>query len=204
MLSLIGLAHRAQTRKREAGQTEAQQAFAQCLRRTIENARPAFIGEEHSEEALAELGEISIAKEIADELGIEHRSCDPNKAERALLGYKDGSSLQLEMFMRGDDNHLTHAELRLKAGAIEIGCYFPIRESFWLERLHGCRDVDAIFICGDGHIDTFGRLLDENRVPYHVVERGIGLTAEDFGFDEAVQYLKDHPDVIDECPGRVV
>ena len=46
------------------------------------------MAEEDSEEALAEQHQISIAKGIADEKGIEHRFCDPTQQEREAMGYK--------------------------------------------------------------------------------------------------------------------
>jgi hypothetical protein len=195
MLHIIGVAHRAQARKRNSDATEAQGLFSHVLLDTIEKVNPAFVAEEQSEEALAELDEISITKEIAEEHDIEHRFCDPNKAERRELGYQDGQSLQLAMFMNGEEDHLSREELRLKAYAIEIGRYFPIREQFWFERLNGCREEDMIFVCGDGHIESFGRLLEGNRVQCRLVQRGIGLTAEDEWFYKAVRYLKAHPEL---------
>jgi hypothetical protein len=198
MLSIIGVAHRAQARKRNSELTDAQRAFAFCLRRLLEQVKSKFIAEEHSTEALTELGEISIVKEIADEQGIEHRFCDPTRAERLAIGYKDGQSLQLSWFMGGEENELSPDELRLKAHATEIARYFPIRERFWLERLNGSRDSDAIFICGDGHIESFGKLLEGSRIPYRIVERGIGITAEDAWFERAKQYLSDHPELAKE------
>ena len=117
MLHVIGLAHRAQARTPGDPLTEAQQAFAGCLRRTIEQVRPAFVSEEDSEEALAERHGASIAKEIAGEKGIEHRFCDPTREQRSAIGYKDGQTLELEMFMH-DDTGLSNEEIRNKARAI--------------------------------------------------------------------------------------
>ena len=194
MLHVIGLAHRAQARRPGDPLTETQQAFADCLRRNIEQVRPAFIAEEDSEEALAERHGLSIAKEIADEMGIEHRFCDPTREQRSAIGYKDGQTLELEMSMH-DDTGLSKEEIRNKARAIEIGRYFPIRERFWLDQLQSCRDRGAVFICGDGHIESFGRLLESDGVPYRVVERGIGLNEQDRLFADAVQYLNDHPEL---------
>ncbi len=201
MLHIIGLAHRAQVRKPEAEMTEAQRTFACRLRSTIEEVRPVFIAEEESEEHLAERQEVSIAKEIADEKGIEHRFCDPIRAERRAIGYRDGQSIEIEMFMR-DRVGLSSEEIHNKARAIEIGRYFPIRERFWLERLNGCHDRDAIFICGDGHIksDSFRGLLENSHIPYREVERGIGLTKEDESFGRALQYLREHPELTNDDP----
>jgi hypothetical protein len=197
MLHIIGLAHRAQARRPGNQLTGAQQAFADCMRRTIEQVRPSFIAEENSEEALAEWHQVSIAKEIADEKGIEHRFCDPTREQRRAIGYVDGQALELQIFMH-DATGLSNEEIRNRARAIEIGRYFPIRETFWLERLSGCRDHEAVFICGDGHIDSFRRLLETNGVAWGVVERGIGLNEEDEWFDAAVRYLNDHPELMNK------
>jgi hypothetical protein len=67
---------------------------------------------------------------------------------------------------------------RNSACSIEMANHFPQREQFWLERLVGY-EGDALFICGDGHVETFGRLLERKRIEYKVVERGIGVTDED-------------------------
>jgi len=164
------------------------------LRDTVQSVRPTFIAEEDSVEALTDRQEVSIAKVLAHENGIEHRYCDPTREERQAIGYKDGQSIELEIFMHGDAG-LSNDEIKLQGRAIEIGRYFPIREAFWLERLAGCRNCDAIFICGDGHIESFGKLLQSNDVRYTVVKRGIGLTDEDKWFDKAVQYLNEHPEL---------
>ncbi len=193
MLHLIGLNHRAQARTPGSELTEEQQVFSDYLLRAIEEVRPAFIAEEDSEEALAKRGQVSIAKGIADERRIDHRFCDPTDAEREAIGYRDGQSLEIEIFM-GDQDGMSNEEIFCKARAIEIGRYFPIRERFWLERLCGCRDVEAIFICGDLHIETFGNILTGDAIAYRVVERGIGAT-EDARFYGAVQYLADHPEL---------
>jgi hypothetical protein len=200
MLYIIGLHHCAQARKPENQLTGAQQAFADCLRRTVEQVRPSFIAEEDSEEALTERHKVSIAKEMADEKGIEHRFCDPTRGQRKAIGCVDGQKLEREMLSA--DTNLSNEETRIKAWAIEKGRNYPIRERFWLERLDGGRDYNAVFICGDDHIDSFGRLLKSNGVACRVVERGIGLNEEDEKagwFDAAVQqYRKDHPELTDE------
>ena len=196
MLYIIGLDHCAQARKPGITPTEAQQAFADCLRRTIAQIRPSLIAEEDSEEALAERHEISIAKEIAGETGIKHRFCDPAREERKAIGCVDGQTLEREMLMH-DDSNLSSEETRVKARAIEISRNSPTRERFWLERLDEFRNHDVVFICGDDHTDSFGRLLDRNGVPFRVVERGIGLKRDNGWLDTNVkQYLNDHPELM--------
>jgi len=190
MLYVIGLAHRAQTRLHGVEPNDAQKKFSSCLSSTVETVRPAFIAEEFSEEALAEISQDSIAKEIAFESGIQHKFCDPNSDERHAIGYRDYVSI----FM-GLNEELSEEERRRKARAIEICRYFPLREEFWLEQLKEFHGEDGVFICGDGHIEGFTRRLDANHISFAIAERGIGLTPEDAGFDEAVQYLREHPEL---------
>jgi hypothetical protein len=194
MLYIIGLNHRAQARTLGNELTQEQQVFSNCLLRTIEQVRPEFVAEEDSEEALTDRRRVSIAKEIADQARIEHRFCDPNKAQRQAIGYRDGQSLELQLFM-SDQEGLSNDEIFCKARAIEIGRYFPIRERFWLERLEGCRNANAIFICGDLHIESFGRILDSAGIAYRVAERGIGATEEDARFNQALAYLAERPEL---------
>jgi hypothetical protein len=95
-----------------------------------------------------------------------------------------------------DNQGLSNDEIHLKGRAIELGRYFPIRERFWLNRLDGCSQHDAVFICGNAHIEGFASLLDGNDVPYRIVERSIGVTrqeAEDF--HRVVEYLAAHPEL---------
>jgi hypothetical protein len=197
MLHLLGLNHSAQARLPGIDLTESQKAFAGCLRRTIEEVRPILIAEEDSADALAVRGKVSIGKEIAGKYGIEHMFCDPTEEQRRALGYRDGQSLELEIFMR-DSKGLSNEEIFCKARAIEIGRYFPMREQFWLQRLNGFLDSGVVFVCGDLHIESFGNMLESKGVPCRVVQRGIGLQPEDARFDKAVQYLKEHPEVISE------
>lgn len=197
MLYLIGIAHRAQARKPDGALTDEQQTFAACLRRTIEESHPAFIGEEDNEQFLLKRAEISISKEIAEENdNIEHRFCDPNTEERLLIGYENFMSISLQLWM--DEPELCNDELTCKARAIEISRYFPIRERFWLERLKGCGDVNAVFVCGDIHIESFGAFLESEGIPYAVVRRGIGVNEKDEPYYQALKYLKAHPEIANE------
>jgi hypothetical protein len=193
MLYLIGVAHRAQARKPNVGKTGAQHTFESYLRRTIQEVRPVFVAEEDNEEFLADRGELSIAAEVAGEIGIEHRFCEPNKSQRSVIGSKNFTSIALDLAMA---ERLSDDELALKARAIEIARYFPLRERFWLERLGGCRSVVAVFVCGDIHIGSFGRLLETEGVEHAVLKRGIGVSEKDDPYYRAMEYLNEHPELM--------
>lgn len=200
MLYLIGVAHRVQARKGEATNTNAQGTFAAFLEEEIKDIKPVVIAEELCEETITLKGEVSIAKEIAAKHGIEHRFCDPSHEERNKIGYKDLTSIEISLTM-ADVRGNWSEEIRKKARAIEIGCYFPVREQFWLERLNGYLENDAIFICGDLHIESFTKLIDAKLVPHKLVGRRIGVTDEDKADYEAANYLKAHPEIAEDWFG---
>lgn len=102
----------------------------------------------------------------------------------------------LKIFMSGEGDGMSNAEIDARAGAIEIARYFPMREQFWLEQLASCKEGKIVFVCGDAHVESFGRLLASKEIPLSFVERGIGVNDEDRQtFGRAVEYLKQHPEL---------
>lgn len=195
MLHLLGASHFAQARKEGVEETEAQKAFSGFLKQIIQDVHPGFIAEEQSEENLANQEKISIPKEISDSEGIEHRFCDPNSAERRSIGYLRGEDILLRHKSLLGSN-LPFEECRLKAHAIEMAQHFRKREQFWLRGLAGCREQNAVFVCGDGHIESFISVLQGEDIPYRVVGRSIGMTeAEREDARRIVQYLEAHPEL---------
>jgi hypothetical protein len=197
MMLIVGLAHREQCSSDGNPQTPAQLQFVATLESLIHRASPSCIAEEDSEEALASRKSVSLAKPIAARFGIEHRFCDPTMEERKGIGYRDGSYLQANIFMH-DDRNMIPQEIQAKARALEIGKYWRVREEFWLGKL---RDLtgNVVFVCGAGHVETFTALLGEQRIPFEVVERGIGVNERDEAEMAAGwQYLREHPEVVNE------
>jgi len=120
---------------------------------------------------------------------------DPNRAQRDAIHYRDGQNIEEQMHM-GADEGLSDEEIHLKARALELGRYFPIRERFWLDRLDGCREHNVIFICGEAHIESFTELVDREDIRFRIVERGIGVThGEHEDFRRIVEYLGAHPEL---------
>jgi hypothetical protein len=201
MLHLIGVSHLAQAYMDGVEKTDAQKAFLAFLKQVIQDVHPIFIAEEQSEENLAEQLIISIPKEIADSEGIEHRFCDPNNAERRSIGYLRGDEI-MEWHKGHFGSNLSYEECRLKAYAIEMAHHFTKREKFWLRGLTGCREQNAVFICGDSHIESFTTLLQDENIPHRVAGRTIGMTeAERELARKIVEYLDVHPELrsLDFC-----
>jgi hypothetical protein len=193
MLYLIGLSHNAQVRKRGAPETEAQKVFAECLRTCVREAQPDFIAEELTAERLARGSEDSVAREIALEFGVTHKFCDPTEEERRSIGYYDAIWITLALI--GSDR-LTFEEAGIKATAIEMAQYFSFRERFWLDRMKDCIGRVGIFICGEGHIESFTRLLDSHQVAWELRARKVGFVpGEDAHLQEVMRYLREHPEL---------
>lgn len=159
--------------------------------------RPCLVAEEYSEEAEEDKKRRSIAKPIATAIGIEHRFCDATKAERKQIGYVGTQELHLTIPMHDPNWNISNEEAEAKAWAICIGRYFAIREKFWLEKIRDVAHQDVVFVLGDGHIDSFAKLLADEGIRSKLVERGIGLTAENsFRMENGLRYLREHPDCV--------
>jgi hypothetical protein len=195
MLHIIGVSHQVQSRKSDDEESEAHHAFSRLLKQIIQEVHPTFVAEEESEENLLEHQKVSIVKEIADSERVEHRFCDPNRAQRKAIGYLRSD----EILSRLRDllgKNLRFEECSLRASAIEVGQHFRKRERFWLQGLNGCHEQDVLFVCGDGHIESFTELLKNEGIPYKVLERGVGMTEADHEKVRGIlQYLEAHPEL---------
>lgn len=197
MFFIVGLAHREQCSGNGNPHTPAQIKYVATLEILIHRVSPSCIAEEDSEEALASRKSFSLAKPIAKKFDIEHRFCDPTMDERKEIGYRDNSNLQVNIFMH-DDRNMTQQEIQAKARASEIAKYWRVREEFWLRKLNDLK-TNVIFVCGDGHVETFTALLSEKEIPFEVVERGIGVNEhDDAEMAAGRQYLREHPEVANE------
>jgi SpoVK/Ycf46/Vps4 family AAA+-type ATPase len=94
--------------------------------------------------------------------------------------------------------NLSSVELSLRASAVEVAKYWPLRERFWLDQLSDMHGKDIVFVCGDAHIETFRELLKKTNIESTVEARHIGVTTyDDIRSAEIGLYLKRHPEVFD-------
>ncbi|MGA2373865.1 MAG: hypothetical protein ABSG11_24685 [Candidatus Korobacteraceae bacterium] len=199
MVHLIGVAHEAQASSSGKPESDAQALYADVLKRATVAVRPRVVAEEYNEEAEQENKTRSIGKPIAVALGAEHRFCDPNKAERQQIGYFGPQELHLHIWMHDPNWNISNEEAQAKGWAICIGRYFAVRERFWLEKIRDALDQELVFVLGDGHVDTFTKLLADEGVNSQLVQRGIGVTAENArAMENGLRYLQEHPDCVNE------
>jgi hypothetical protein len=194
MFYIIGVAHRAQVMASGNELNADQQRLSECLTQLVREVKPALIAEEQSIEGLGKTQ--SIPQQIAEKTGIQHRFCDPDSKQRAAMGYKSREQMSLAMFTGNEGWELSNAEIEAKAGAIEIGRYFPMRERFWLQQLSDHLAADVAFVCGDAHVEGFVGLLKRNGIPFRIVDRAIGVNDEDrYTLENALKYLEKHPEL---------
>jgi hypothetical protein len=204
MIHLLGVAHREQASLDLQGtpQTDAQKHYADVLKKTIEGLHPSLVAEEYSTESEKENNRRSIAKPLADACGVKHRFCDPCSDQRKAIKYLGIQELHQQVLMHDKNWNISPEEAETKAWAICIGKYFHRRETFWLKRIREAsgpeKDV-VVYVLGDGHVESFADLLAKEGIRSEIVERHIGVTAEDDALmQKGLQYLKEHPECVDE------
>lgn len=168
--------------------------------RVIRDVGAEYVAEEYSEEAEKDSKRLTLTPRVAVENGAKHRFCDPTKEERKLIGYNIGQrELHLHISMHNPDWNISNDEARRKSWALDIGKYFERRERFWLDKIADLKEKTVVFVCGDAHVDTFGKRLEAAGWQVHVAARGIGVTNEDrSNVAEGLLYLKEHPEILNE------
>ena len=135
MILLVGVDHLVQHKNSNYCEADLNTvtAFADCLKETAINHNVVLIAEEFNADAFAPGDEpISTACGVANELGIEHRFCDPTRAERVEHNIKtprDREHFWLEkvrvnqqdavLFICGDD-HLDTFPEELHSASFEV------------------------------------------------------------------------------------
>ena len=114
------------------------------LRELVARNDLTLIAEEFSQQILDIKGAESIAKAVADQLGIEHLFCDPGVDDRVKIGLpthgtEDCVPAEKERFDR-------------------------IRENYWLNCLADVLDRDILFVCGSDHVHKFCELLSNKGI----------------------------------------
>jgi hypothetical protein len=192
MMYIIGVSHRVQAKPKGEPDTEDQVAYRHALENAIKQIKPVVVGEEYSETALLKIKEDtgreheSITKEVANTL---HRFCDPVTTERQKMGYVEAIALA-QQYQWDDPEFITRGQ------AEEIVKYWPRREQFWVDKIKDVQDKDAIFVCGDGHVESFQKTLEKNGLSSTVHSRRIGTDQRDDEWSEKTQaYIKAHPEL---------
>jgi hypothetical protein len=164
------------------------------LAKIVRDVGADWVAEEYSKEAEEESKRLSLTRGVAAETGAKHRFCDPPQGERRQIGYVGQQELHLYISMHDPDWNISNDEARRKSWTLDIGKYFERREKFWLDRIADLKERAVVFVCGEAHVDTFGKLLEGAGWELHVAARGIAITdADRRSVAEGLEYLEEHP-----------
>lgn len=120
-----------------------------------------LLAEEMSPDALSRVGAtMSVCKQVAGSLSIEHRYCDPSIEEQKALGIATPGKASPGAFSPSCDYYEPDPEVR-QANAI--------RERRWLEDIIELDVWPALFVCGAHHTSSFQNLLQTRLITVHVL-----------------------------------
>jgi len=163
MVYLIGVNHDVQFKR---GKSETDR-FIAYLKQKIKELNIPFIAEESSDDAKKKHNvRTTIVEDIAKQLKIEYRACDPTLKEREAEGIPSEKDI---IFGLGMSGLLSHEQVE-KVDQ-EGAKYHPQRERIWLKKIRDKKYQDMIFICGFDHLskynprrkkDGFDKLLIQN------------------------------------------
>jgi hypothetical protein len=209
MFYVIGVEHNVQSIGKDGVETTDHKDFRLCLEEAIDRYKPIAVAEEYSNDALGAAALLKrtsqdfFTKKIASEAGVTHMLCDPDVKTKAEMGYQEkyGWGYHLDALWE----RIPYSDRALLSGALEIAKDFPLRENYWLRELRDFRQEDVIFICGDSHVETFGERLTEEKIPYKVVKRRIGMTPDLIKeSDKEMEYLKNNRNHVEEMYQKIL
>jgi len=158
---LIGLNHSFQLE----GFNSEWELFKNYLSDRCLEENPDLIAEELNIEAI-ELWKAndSVARRIANSLGIGHLFCDPDSSEREKIGIKSIKEI-------ASDLGYGHALTSQESEKVEImdKKQWDKREKYWLSRLLEKDFQKCIFIVGSDHVDSFYSKLKENKIETQIL-----------------------------------
>lgn len=163
MIFLIGVNHKAQYIKKGIDNTK----FKAFLKRKIEETKADLIAEEMSEYELKVNGMTnSIPRAVAEELGIKHLYCDPDKKQRKELGILEEKDI-IAKICGGKVLRPRDQERFIKIR----DTMWDKREIFWFQKLMKFNFKKCIFVLGSDHVDNFLNLLDSHNLKSRLLIR---------------------------------
>ncbi len=155
---LIGTSHTYQRADKQCP-PGGPQAFQRFLAEACFQYGIQTVAEEMNEQALEEVArKESIPQQVANDLSLKHRFCDPNRAQRAHLGIQTDNQIEVDRFC---DPTISQDEVaRRKRESLMR------RELYWLDRLRTVPESEwpILFICGADHVKSFPTILEERGV----------------------------------------
>lgn len=159
LVIIVGTSHSIQNGAHRAASEELK-AFLENLCRTYEIRD---VAEEMNIEALSERKlSASVPMQLANSLRLEHRFCDPERAERVALGIFQENDIRAQAFLSG----WTKAEILSRLAESQTK-----RERYWLDELRALNQWPVLFVCGADHVASFCALLKQEAIAVHVAAK---------------------------------
>ena len=145
---IVGTNHQIEMRGREASKHESDGFKKQLVEWCIKE-NPKAIAEEMSRDAVNEAGSPrTVPKEVAEELRLKHKYCDPGRETRVKLGIQDKNEIRMAAFIADRDLSEVLKDRERK------------RERYWLKQLESLDTFPVFFVCGYCHVYSFKELLE--------------------------------------------
>ncbi len=103
----------------------------------------------------------SVCKQVADDLHLAHRYCNPSIQE-----HKERGIIINEEKFRFDGVVANKPQQQIE---VEIRASHEIRECYWLKQLIKLDTWPVLFVCGADHTEPFRALLQANGIVVHVL-----------------------------------
>ena len=159
MVFLIGTNHKVQyiykNTNRNRPLIKLSKSFAQYLEEQAKESK--MIAEELNEETIRKNtneAKDSTARSVAGKLGIDHKFCDPDPAERKTLGIPSECEIKRQLGLG-----ICLNDEELKKLVEEEKKYWHIKEQFWFDKKKDRLHEPTIFICGSDHVGRFQSLV---------------------------------------------
>jgi hypothetical protein len=171
VIYLTGCDHNAaQTYLEESGPDNTQKRFRELLVKTIEKYKPELIAEEHHPEMLECQKRRSIALEVASELSILHRFCEPSRQKKNELGVGRAMTIPDTIYFESPEHRNFECHRHIVAHR------WPIREEYWISQLGEDLHKKVVFICGAYHRWTFRKRLESRGIEVRIIEKSFGAS----------------------------
>ena len=167
VVHLIGTSHHYQygvgAKRGKTACTGAQEgAFREFVRSKALACHAKVIAEELNDDGLREAGKpVSVLQALANELGLRHLFCEPDRTERAKLGVAEETLIRMLALI----NDQLEAEVQA-----QMDEQFRIRETVWLQRLASLSVWPVLFVCGADHVSSFSARLAANGASVRIVQ----------------------------------
>ncbi len=173
MIYLIGVEHiTSQWKYPNGSNRHLVSSFTNSVRKYIKELNISAIAEELNEEVLREqqVGK-STAQNVSEEFHIRHIFCEPTIKERRALGIRSIIEISEQLFPNKPYWQMSEDSREQQRVNDELLKEFPIRESFWLNKIKHLERENILFICGKNHIQGFEDLLKKNNLKVAILSR---------------------------------